>query len=251
MAFTSSKFSRLSSGVTSTNAVNLYSYKDTATDSLATIQGSGYFDSVSNIRAGDLIAIEGTDGRDFMYVVSLAPVVTAEYNLTSVANGSITEAKLAANSCTEAKMDAATAAKLLSTGAVTADHLAANSITEADFDTATAAKLLSVDAVDATHIAANAVGTSEIQNASVTGIKLAVGLLPLDKRIHTTTGGNANEDVTIAGVVATDVVIATMHTVGATPRLLDTAVTAAGKITLGFSDDPSTDHKVNIIVYRP
>lgn len=67
--------------------------------------------------------------------------------------------------------------------------------------------------------------------------------------IHTSTAAAAN-DITIAGVVATDIVVATMHTVGSTPRTLVSAISATGKITLTFSDDPSTDHKVNYSVLR-
>lgn len=67
--------------------------------------------------------------------------------------------------------------------------------------------------------------------------------------IHTSTNATDN-DITVAGAVATDIVVATMHTVGASPVTLKNALAATGKITLTFSGAPSTDHKVNYIVLR-
>ena len=45
MAFSSVKLSRISGGASAANGVTVYCYKDTATDNLATISGSGYFNS--------------------------------------------------------------------------------------------------------------------------------------------------------------------------------------------------------------
>ncbi len=232
MAFSSSKLSRISGGASAANGVTVYCYKDTATDNLATISGSGYFNSVSNIRVGDIIFVEGSDGRDVYAVTATGTVTVAEFNTSSVADGSITAIKLAANSVTDPK---------ISSGA----------LKESKFDAPTAAKLLGTNRVTNNHMTDNSIGTNEVQNAAITANKMAAGLLPLSKQLYTTTGGSASEDVTIGGVLATDIVLATLHTAGATPRQLDRAVCAAGKVTLHFSDDPSTDHKVNILVYRP
>lgn len=68
--------------------------------------------------------------------------------------------------------------------------------------------------------------------------------------IHTTVGGAAAEDITVTGAVATDVVSVVLHTVGATPRTVDRAEAGTDKVTVTFSGDPSTDHKVNYIVTR-
>lgn len=68
--------------------------------------------------------------------------------------------------------------------------------------------------------------------------------------IHTTAGGAAAEDITLTGALATDVVVVTLHTAGATPRTIASAVTATDKATVTFSGDPSTDHLVNYIVTR-
>jgi hypothetical protein len=79
--------------------------------------------------------------------------------------------------------------------------------------------------------------------ASSAGIFVAQG-------IHTTLGGASAEDITIPGVVATDTVVVTLHTAGSTPRTIASAKSATGKITVTFSGDPSTDHKVNYVVTR-
>lgn len=67
---------------------------------------------------------------------------------------------------------------------------------------------------------------------------------------HTTAGGAAGEDKTITGVVAGDIVIASLIQKGATPRTLLTTITGTDKITLTFSGDPSTDHIVGYMVLR-
>ena len=69
--------------------------------------------------------------------------------------------------------------------------------------------------------------------------------------IHMTTGGAAAEDISVPGVVNTDAVIVTLHTAGAVPRTISSVVSAADKITVTFSGDPSNDHKVNYLVLAP
>lgn len=69
--------------------------------------------------------------------------------------------------------------------------------------------------------------------------------------IHTTVGGGAGEDITLTGVKATDICIVQIHTNAGTPRTLVSAICAANKITVTFSGDPSTTHKVNYMVLRP
>jgi len=67
---------------------------------------------------------------------------------------------------------------------------------------------------------------------------------------HTTEGGNAAEAVTVEGVKASDLVLATPHTAGGTARTLLTAVATDDTITFTFSGDPSTTHVVTYVVYR-
>lgn len=66
----------------------------------------------------------------------------------------------------------------------------------------------------------------------------------------TTVGGAATEDITIAGVLATDQVLATMRVRGAAPVTILAAVTAADKITLTFSANPAADHSISYLILR-
>jgi hypothetical protein len=66
----------------------------------------------------------------------------------------------------------------------------------------------------------------------------------------TTAGGAAAEAITVTGVAATDVVIVTLQTEGATPRSIVKAVPSTNTITVTFSGDPSTDHIVAYQVLR-
>lgn len=66
----------------------------------------------------------------------------------------------------------------------------------------------------------------------------------------TTLGGDADESISVAGVVATDVVLASLQDKGGTPRTLLTAKAGTDAIALVFSGDPSTDHVVCYTVLR-
>jgi hypothetical protein len=67
---------------------------------------------------------------------------------------------------------------------------------------------------------------------------------------HTTVGGAAAEAITVTGVLATDLAIATLHTVGAAPQTIVTTVASADTVTVTFSANPSNDHVVTYVVYR-
>jgi len=67
---------------------------------------------------------------------------------------------------------------------------------------------------------------------------------------HTTVGGAAAEAITVAGVLATDLVIAVLHTVGASPQTILTSVASADTLTVTFSADPSSDHVLTYSVLR-
>ena len=66
----------------------------------------------------------------------------------------------------------------------------------------------------------------------------------------TTAGGDANESITAAGVVATDIAIVTLQTAGGTPRTVLTAIPATDAINVVMSGDPSTDHILSYVVLR-
>jgi len=84
---------------------------------------------------------------------------------------------------------------------------------------------------------------------------LATGIVPshvvkfAGKHTSTANGGGVNA-VTVTGVAATDVVIATLQTAGSTPRTILTAIPTTNTITVTFSGDPSTDHIVSYMVLR-
>lgn len=67
---------------------------------------------------------------------------------------------------------------------------------------------------------------------------------------HTTAGGGVTEDITIAGVVATDLAFATYSATNDTDAIRAVAA-GAGKITVTMSADPSTVHGLHYVVLRP
>ena len=73
---------------------------------------------------------------------------------------------------------------------------------------------------------------------------------PVEAKLVTTAGGAAAEEITLPNVRATDIVSVILHTAGAVPRTISNAVAGAGKVTVTFSGDPSTDHVINLIVLR-
>jgi hypothetical protein len=141
------------------NAGNAFLYTNSA-DTLATITTSAYFnDVITRLTVGDLIYIQGSDGKKVVEVTSVTTNVT-------------------------------------------------------------------------------------VQNLGAVTLKVIAG------EIYTTVGGAAAEVITVTGALATDIVVATLHTKGATPRIIVTAATGTDAVTVTFDGDPSTDHLVNYVVYR-
>lgn len=87
-------------------------------------------------------------------------------------------------------------------------------------------------------------GQTDGTDGSVDGAIIASGL-------HTTAGGDANENIVVTGALATDIAIVTLKTVGATPRTILTAAAGEDDIDVVLSGDPSTDHVLQYLVYRP
>ena len=67
---------------------------------------------------------------------------------------------------------------------------------------------------------------------------------------HTTAGGSTAEDITISGVLATDIAFVNYSATNDTDVVSD-VVCAAGKITVTMSADPSTAHGLHYVVLRP
>ncbi len=67
---------------------------------------------------------------------------------------------------------------------------------------------------------------------------------------HTTAGGDANETATVTGVLATDIVIATIEDNGKNNVTLLQAAAAANAVNFTLSGNPGTDCIINYIVLR-
>lgn len=66
----------------------------------------------------------------------------------------------------------------------------------------------------------------------------------------TTLGGDANESITVAGCLSTDLAIVQLKTKGATPRTILTSAAGSGAIAVEMSGDPSTDHVLKYVLFR-
>lgn len=103
---------------------------------------------------------------------------------------------------------------------------------------------LGADAVDGTKIEDDAVSLEHLDSGiTPSHIVVAAGEF-------TTAGGDANETITVAGALATDLVHVTLHTKGASPVTILTASVSAGQIDVVMSGDPSTDHVLTYSVLR-
>lgn len=91
--------------------------------------------------------------------------------------------------------------------------------------------------------------SSETDAATVTLSRVSSALV--HSSIYTTVGGSATESVTVSGATASDVVSVTMHTEGATPVTIKRAEATTSSITVEFSADPSSDHQINVLVFKP
>lgn len=67
---------------------------------------------------------------------------------------------------------------------------------------------------------------------------------------HTTVGGGVSEDIAVVGLTSSHICTASMAVEGASPVSLKTAICGTDKITLTFSADPSSDHKINYSVIK-
>lgn len=75
-------------------------------------------------------------------------------------------------------------------------------------------------------------------------------LLPRAAGQFTTAGGDVNEVIPVSGMLATDVVLVSIETKGATPVTLVQSTAAAGQINVELSADPSTDHVLSYLVIK-
>lgn len=193
---------------------------------------------------------------------AVTTVKLADANVTTakIADANVTTAKIADANVTGAKLAAGAAAGNITAGEITNTMLADGAVSGAKIAAlGVAAGKYAAASIATADIALLAVGNAQmaagaalanLAPASVTADKMAAGVLPINNQVHTTVAGATNT-ITIAGVVATDVVQATINTVGASPVTIVSAAAGAGNVAVTFSADPSTDHRVNISVFRP
>lgn len=241
MAFIRTNMAQAGASLTNRDVETIWIYNG-GLDTLATIKASAYFNDMAPLFSfGDILFLTGADGKDLADVTSangVTPVTVGAFvtagdladdavETVHIKDLNVTTAKLAALAVTAAKLDA---------------------------DAVTTVKILDANVTTAKILDAN-VTTAKILDANVTLAKLAAGITPshvvkFGDDAFTTVGGAAAEAITVAGVLATDIVHVTLRAVGSTPRTILTAIPSTDTITVTFSGDPSSDHIVTYSVLR-
>lgn len=97
-------------------------------------------------------------------------------------------------------------------------------------------------------------GLSATSSDGIVTARIASGYTPSHIVVaageFTTVGGDADETISVSGVLATDLVLVNVHTAGGTPRTVVDASASANQIDVDMSGDPSTDHVLTYVVYR-
>lgn len=211
MAFLLKNLGRVS--VTDVDSIKVWTYKH-ATDSLATIIASGYFNSViQNLTTGvgmfgvgDIIFIKAADTDGLYKVTAITTAVTVvAYDIAGIAPGSIVVSDLADNAVETAKIKDAN------------------------------------------------VTTAKILDANVTVGKLATALQPSHVVKYagkgTNGGGNATVALTVAGVLSTDVIFATVQA-STNAAYVIKAVPTTDTITVTLSADPGASTVISYQALR-
>ena len=230
MAFNTQKFVRVSAGQfdNSQVAANFNYNGNAAGDTKATILASDYFlDQYANLSKGSMISFTATDATLVLAMVtqSLSTGVTIEEITETLPPSSVDTADIKDSAVTSAK---------IADGAVTTAKLASAAVTSAK-------------------LAADSVLAASVKDGELTAAKMATGVLPIHNSITTTAGGGTQEDITVDGVLATDVCQVTMNTDGTTGggNYILEARAEAGKVKVVFFVDPTSSTKLNISVFRP
>lgn len=97
-------------------------------------------------------------------------------------------------------------------------------------------------------------GVLTIADAAVSVAKMAVVAQPSHvckyAGQHTTIGGAAAEVISVAGVLATDIVVASLLQEGVGTKVIKTVTPGVDTVTVTFDADPSNDHIVSYVVMR-
>lgn len=153
-----------------------------------------------------------------------------------------------AKSCLFIKTDATSGTKGLYENQGTTSSASFNvvgDIVEAEIGTGAVTNTkLGADAVDGAKIADDAVSLEHLDSGiTPSHIVVAAGEF-------TTAGGDAAEQATVTGVVATDIVVASLLENGTNSVTLLQSVAGAGVIDFTMSGDPSTDAVISYVVLR-
>lgn len=202
-----------------------------------------YIDEASGqaLAEGDIWVGNGDDEATAVTMSGDATLSSA--GALTIANSAITNAKVSASAAIAySKLATLTSGNMLvgSAGNV------ATSVTMSGDATIVASGALT--------IANDAITTAKILNSNVTLAKLASGIAPSHvvkfAGKFTTAGGDANEQASVPGVVAGDIVIACLQDKGASPVTLLTSKPGTDVIDFIMSADPSTDHVISYQVLR-
>lgn len=103
-------------------------------------------------------------------------------------------------------------------------------------------------------VASGEIGTAELADDAVTADKLATAVLPSHvvkfAGEFTTAGGDADEVASVSGVVATDIVVASILDNGTNNVTLLQSAAGTDQILFTMSGDPSTDCVISYAVFR-
>lgn len=233
-------------------------------ETLATIVASGYFNSITaDLRKYDIINIQASDDVNIYQVTSTTGATTVTIasiiDASIIPDGAITNAKVNAAALIDwSKMALLTEGNLLlgngSNVATVTDFSTDTQIGVGD-GTTFASVAVSGDATlantGALTIAANAITTAKILDANVTLAKLAAGITPSHVARyagkHSYGGGGTSDAATVTGVVAGDIVIATIEA-ATNACYLAKAVPTTDTITFHFSADPGASTVVSYTV---
>jgi hypothetical protein len=76
--------------------------------------------------------------------------------------------------------------------------------------------------------------------------------MPFAAERKTSVGGAALEVIFLAGAKIGDIVFAVIDTEGAVPvSIVSAKATAENEVSVEFSADPSNDHVIGLVVYKP
>lgn len=202
-----------------------------------------YIDAAAGQSLTNSYIFVGNGANEAVGVAVSGDATLANTGALTIANSAITNAKVSASAAIAySKLATLTSGNLL---VGSAGNVATSVAMSGD---------ATIVASGALTIANGAVTTAKILNSNVTLAKLAAGITPSHIVVFagkfTTAGGDANEQASVAGVVASDIVVASLQDKGASPVTLLTSKPGTDVIDFIMSGNPSTDHVISYQVLR-